>query len=44
MYILKRRTIESEKCSCTSNDALKYNDNIYCSDVSYYNLFLNKSL
>ncbi len=44
MYILKRRIIKSEEYLCTSNDALKYNDNIYYSDASYYNLSLNKSL
>ncbi len=36
--------IENKECLCTSNDAFKYNDNIYCNDASYYNLSLNKSL
>jgi len=36
--------IESEEYSCTINDALEYNDDIYCSNASYYNLSLNKSL
>ncbi len=36
--------IKSKECSCTSNNALKYNDNIYYNDALYYNLFLNKSL
>ncbi len=29
--------IESEEYSCTINDVLEYNDNIYCNDASYYN-------
>ncbi len=44
MYILKRRTIKNEEFSCISNNAFKYNDNIYYSDALYYNLSLNKSL
>ncbi len=44
MYILKKWMIKSKECSCTINDALKYNNDIYYSDTSYYNLSLNKSL
>ncbi len=33
MYILKRRTIKNEECSCINNDAFKYNDNIYYNDA-----------
>ncbi len=37
MYILKRWMIKSEEYSCTINDAFKYNNDIHCSDASYYN-------
>ncbi len=37
MYILKRWMIKSEEYSCTINDAFEYNDDIHCSDASYYN-------
>ncbi len=44
MYILKRWMIKSKEYLYISNNAFKYNDNIYYNDALYYNSSLNKSL
>ncbi len=44
MYILKRRIIKSKEYLYISNNAFKYNDNIYYNNALYYNLSLNKFL
>ncbi len=36
--------IKNKKYLYISNNAFKYNDNIYYSNALYYNLSLNKSL